>query len=100
MALELREAIAIMESGEWFSCRFITADVNKGTGGKVIELAKARILRGELKKKTSVPGKHAADDSRDARHSFNVTRNLELQNKQIRKVHPILITHINNQPVL
>lgn len=100
MAIELKEAINIMESGDWFSIRFITADVLKGSGGKVIELAKARIARNRSRRKAT---RQAAADNRiskDPNHNLHFTRNLELQNRQIRKVHPILITHINNHPVL
>lgn len=102
MAVTLKEAIEILESGQWLhQLRFITADVNKGTGGKVLEFTKCRIARGYNDAKAK-----AANDQpisgiiRNPNHSYNFTRNIELPNKQLRKVHPLLITHINSQAVI
>src|ERR1043165_7573578 len=105
MALNLKEALEELHSGEWLSLRCFTADVLKGTGGKVIEFVKCRILRSHP---VNVPGAKesvatmAAPDGegKDPRHNIHFTRNVELQNRQIRKVHPILIQQINNQTVL
>ena len=102
-AVDLKECINIIERGEWFSIRFLTADVGKGTGGRVIEIPKARIARKQN------PGNVASgqqqnnvytDAPKNPNHAANFTRNLELPNHKLRKVHPILITHINNQPVV
>ncbi len=41
--VDLRQLIQILESDAWCSLRFITADVKKGAGCKVIEFAKCRI---------------------------------------------------------
>jgi hypothetical protein len=100
MAIELKEAIDTIESGDWFAIRFITADVLKGSGGKVIELAKARVARNRRKTQNSKPKTQNLGVSRNPNHNLHFTRNLELPNKQIRKVHPPLITHINNLSVL
>jgi len=46
MALTLKEAIQLLESGDWLKhLRFITADINKRVGGKVVEFNKCRIAR-------------------------------------------------------
>lgn len=96
--MNLKRAIEIIEGGAWCSLRFITADVNKGTGGKVIELGKCRIARtrtstGDTEfKKTGL--------NREVAHSYHFTRNMALLNNQIRKVHPILITHLNQEEVI
>ena len=98
MAVNLKEAVDIIQAGDWCALTFITADVKKGTGGKVIDIAKCRIAR-RRQTETSRPGVILIQ-SKDPNHNFHFTRNMELPNKMIRKVHPILITHINNQPVI
>jgi hypothetical protein len=100
MAIELKEAIDTIESGDWFSIRFITADVLKGSGGKVIELAKARVARNRRKTQNSKPKTQNLRVSRNPNHNLHFTRNLELPNKRIVKCHPIIITHLNNQSLL
>lgn len=98
--IDLKQCISIIESGTWFSIRFITADVHKGTGGKVLEIPKARIARRFLHSLPNHARSEDAEKMRDPNHSLHFTRNIELPNKQIRKVHPFLITHINHEPVL
>lgn len=101
--VDLRQAIQIIEGGAWCSLRFITADVKKGTGGKVIELPKCRIARNRnvTAAKAGVKSNDGMDGRKDPAHNINFTRNMELHgNKELRKVHPILITHINNQAVV
>lgn len=101
MALTLTEAVNILQSGDWVGLRLITADVKKGTGGKVLDIPKCRIARGVAH---AAAGKPSAAEiytaGKNPNHNLNFTRNVELPNKQLRKVHPILITHLNNQPVL
>ena len=99
--INLKDALDIIHRGEWFSIRYITADVIKGTGGKVIDSPKARLAR--AKTATAAAAQRTSDAAyarKDHRHHDHFTLNIEYPNKQIRKVHPILITHINNSPVL
>ncbi len=101
MAYNLRQCLEILQSGNWCSLRFITGNENKRTGGKVMELAKCRIARN--KPAASVKNNAAtsiAGKPKDPNHALHFTRNVELQNRQIVKVHPILITHINNTAVI
>lgn len=100
--IELKDAIKILESGQWCSLRFITADVAKGSGGKVLEIPKCRIARRYINQQSScVSTQHSISVFyRETNHALNFTRNVELPNKLIRKIHPILITHINNQAVI
>jgi hypothetical protein len=105
MALTLKEAIQLLESGDWLKhLRFITADINKRVGGKVVEFNKCRIARHQDTPKstssTPAPGRYASRITRDPQHSTHFTRNIELANREIRKVHPIIITHINHQSIL
>lgn len=100
--LNLKDALLLINSGDWVAIRFITADVLKGTGGKVMEFAKCRIARN--RQPTAKNQRHVTDSTdskrKDHNHHLHFTLNMELQNKQLRKVHPILITHINNQAIL
>lgn len=92
-----------METGHWFSIRFITANLAKGTGGEIRELSRVRIARSDGNNNTTA-GKAAVVTksmiTRNPQHHANFTRNLETIGKQIVKVHPILITHINNAEVI
>lgn len=104
--IDLKEVVKIIERGDWCKIKFITADVIKGTGGKVITIPKCRLCKtrmDELKEKkleaqAPLQGKDAI--TRYPNHPLNFTRNMELQNRQIRKVHPVLIFEINDHPVL
>ena len=125
MALDLKEVVSILHGGDWCSITFITANVKKGTGGKVIELPKCRIARRQpalddpgdktafnnLSKKTPVESRCSGDSTvaeshcaatkrRDPNHNLHFTRNVELPNKRIVTIHPILILRINQKSVL
>ena len=105
MAIDLNEAVSILEGSDWVSLRFITADVQKGTGGQVIELLKCRIARNrQAIVAKAKDGKRISEspkgETKDPNHRYHFTRNVELANKRIVKVHPPLITHINNTPIL
>jgi hypothetical protein len=107
--MNLRQALEVLQSGEWVALRMMTADVRKGSGGVVHEWPRVKICRDNP---VNVPDHRdrsssqfvTADDintkSKDPNHNTHFTRNVEFPGKQIRKVHPILITHINNTPVL
>jgi hypothetical protein len=102
MPVTLSEALALLESGQLVSLRYITANTSKGTGGKVIELARVKIARqtGSKKAASAATGPKEYTEGKDPRHRFHFTRNIELQNRSIRTVYPILITHINGQSIL
>ncbi len=110
MPIVLREAISILENGQWCSLRYITANTTRGGGGKVIELAKCRIARQRPAREhtgdkpavynSSSLADEAGEVKKDPNHRYHFTRNIELQNKNIRTLYPILITHINQQAVL
>lgn len=100
-AIELKEVMQIIKSGEWIKkLTCITANLSTNTGGQVLVLKNCRIARKETMAAAGMDIVGASDITRDARHNFHFTVNLEMKNKQIRKIHPILITEINNQPVL
>lgn len=84
----------MLKCGDWVQIRYITADVAKGCGGVVKDYPKVRWTA-----KQPTPNKSPAAQTKAQNHNQHFTLNVELPNKLIRKVHPILITHLNNQPV-
>lgn len=104
MTINLRQALEVLQSGNWCSLRFITANVNKKSGGKVMELARCRIARNRPTQSNisneATTSTLASEKKKDPNHNLHFTRNVELQNRTFIKVHPILITHINNQQVV
>lgn len=101
MAIDLKECIDIVESGEWCSMEVFTANINKGSGGKLLIIDKARIARNQNTPELSAKASKALGKKvRDPQHSPNFTRNIELKNKSIITIHPILIHQINNHYVL
>ena len=101
MAITVREALQILEGGDYCSLRFITADIKRGASGKVIEIPKCRIARNHKFNKNELDtAVRTGSNGKNPNHNLNFTRNVELPNHRIRKVHPILITHINNIAVL
>ena len=100
MAIDLKEALVILKSGEWLSLRCLTADLVKEDGGKLIKYEECRIARKKGLNESKAATTGITDTERPANHNANFTLNLELKNGQIRKIHPILITHINNLQVL
>ena len=95
--MDLKQVIQTIESNQWCSLRVIQAHVAKGTGGKVLELPKARIARRQNFKNIA----KASSTTRNANANSNFTRNVELANsKRIVTIHPILVTHVNNIAVV
>jgi hypothetical protein len=97
--MNLKQVIALLTNGEWHSIRFLTADLLKQKGGQYLEFNDCRVARREMLV-SSANTSSSTGIERPANHNLNFTLNLELKNKQIRKVHPVLITHINNVAVL
>ena len=106
MAINLKQALAILESGDWCQLTYVTADVKKGTGGKLITFARCRIAQGHALNvkshtETKKSGATASTNSqKNPNHNLHFTRNVQLPNKMVRTIHPILITLINSQPVI
>ncbi|HRN79973.1 MAG TPA: hypothetical protein PKY29_04440 [Ferruginibacter sp.] len=98
--ITLKEAIAELESGKWMPVRFITADVRNASGGKVIELPKARMETPRNAGNRSPQEKLNDTSKKSPNHHQWFTVNLVLPNRQIRKAHLPLITHVNNHTVI
>jgi hypothetical protein len=101
MPLQLKDAMVLLESGAWLSMRVLTANTAKKTGGEVREFAKVRI-RKQQPQPASAQVEVAAprNKQKTPNHHQHFTRNVETQAGEIIKIHPILITHLNNKQVV
>ena len=98
--VQLKEAIAIIEKGDWLSLRVLTGDVKTGKGGSVIDFLKIRIAKNRATGQKNVKISSESRNRKNPHHSANFTLNMELENRHIRKIHPPLITHINGKEVI
>jgi hypothetical protein len=83
-----------------FSIVFVTADRNKKTGGDIIEIERATILKRLPGEKKAAKPQANKSITKTPNHWDNSTRNILLPNGQKRKIHIRLITRFNNQPVI
>ena len=84
-----------------FDLKFVTCDRKRETGGEIIEIKSGRKCVGKRNGKVLFDTRKAdiQNTSRDPRHWVNSTRNILLQNGQIRKVHIRLIIEFNGKKV-
>ena len=88
-----------------FHILFVKADRIRGTGGEIIEISAARKVVNKDRQGNPVfdlrPKSQHSDSSlkRDPRHWVNATRNILLENGEIRKVHIRLIIEFNHSKV-
>jgi hypothetical protein len=104
-SMSIVDCLQLLHAGSPVSIRVITADAHRKKGGKVIEYASVVIYRKNPINHTAtstneVTNSVADSTGRSPNHNKHFTRNLLLPNNTIVKVHPILITHINNIEVL
>lgn len=99
--IDLKQALEILKSGKWISnLKCFTADVNKKTGGKILILKQCRIAREKTLVRRNAPITSDSGKRKSANHNENFTLNVELKNKQLRKIHPLLIFELNNLQVI
>lgn len=93
-----------MDAGQVFQISFITSDDQKGTGGELISVARARkhgwLSPAERKQQQRMqPSSNLL--KKDPQHFANSTRNIQLlNNSDIRKIHIRLIRKFNHKTVL
>jgi hypothetical protein len=102
-SVRLTEVLRQMEEGEErFTIRFVTADKNRKTGGKIAEwhncqLSRRRVSVGQRPARVPV----ADSTSRMPAHYQNATRNIVQGNSsQVRKVHIWLLLEFNGRKVV
>lgn len=99
--LTLSEALDILEDGNFHSLAFVTADRAKQTGGKIIRIAAARIVRHEQNHLyANKPTTEIGVNRKKQNHSEHATRNIRLENGGIRKLHIYTLFSVNNIPLL
>ncbi len=99
--IDLKQAIEILKSGRWISnLKCFTANVNKKEAGKIIILKQCRIAREKTLIRRNAPTTSSSGLKKSANHNENFTINVELKNKQLRKIHPLLIFELNNMQVI
>lgn len=99
--LTLSEALDILEDGNFHPLAWVTADRDKQTGGKIIRIKAGRIVRHEqnhLHKPAATPERGTERKSQN--HSEHATRNIRLENGDIRKMHIYTLFSVNNIPLL
>ena len=89
----------IIRSKEWCEIKVLTADLKMQTGGKVLHLKKCRIARRKSLEESGSETTSFTGNQTSPNHNFNFTINVELENKNLRKIHPILIFEINKHKV-
>jgi len=109
MSITLKQALAIMESGEVFSIEYVTCDHQKKQGGKKISFKEAKLLQRKKNKPTTSPGIEKTTDSRiktlkskSPNHKTWFTRNIRIlqsgkETGMIKKIHPPLIIKFNGK---
>ncbi|PKK35547.1 hypothetical protein BWI96_16745 [Siphonobacter sp. SORGH_AS_0500] len=108
--LSLKQVIHLMEQlsarKQGFVLTFVTADKQRPEdAGRVIELQNAILSKHDRLLPKEIHQEIRRDEHREFRknpaHDVNGTINIHiLGNREIRKVHPWLITHFNGQEVL
>jgi hypothetical protein len=101
--VRLEEVLKAMETGEYFSIRFVTCDVNRQVGGKILKWENCRLSKLLHERRGSQLPAVAADKVPGLKpsHYENNTRNLVLgRSTQVRKIHIWLILAFNGQKVV
>jgi len=98
--IDLKGMLTIARSGEWCSIDCITANLASKKAGRILRLKKCRIARRKSMEQNDVPITNLTGVSRNANHNANFTLNMELENGQIRKIHPVLVFNINGNRVI
>jgi hypothetical protein len=102
--ITLKEALDYLDGGKPFNIMFITANKDTGEGGEECNLTNCRKL---MHKTTTMKvaekqqeSKLAGKVHKNPRHYPNSTRNLVLENGEIRKCHIRLIRQFNGKTIL
>lgn len=99
-AIQLKDVVRIIRSGEWCAISVVQCDMAKKTAGKILVLPKARIARKQPMEAAGTAIQGSTDSRKPANHNQHFTMNVELPNHQIKKIHPPLVFEINGQKVI
>lgn len=97
-----KDMLTYLDSGQPFSLSFVTYDKKRGTGGEWINVKSAVkfMAKGNQTKSIEAAQPSFTMLSKNPKHFENSTRNIKLQNGEIRKVHIRLIRLFNNKTVI
>lgn len=101
--ITFKEALEVIDSGQYFDIRFITCDLQKGTGGEQYDLKRVCKYKNPSHAQQKALAKAQPKEiknSKNPNHYENSTRNLKLENGSFVKVHIRLIRKINGKTVL
>lgn len=99
--IDLRGVLDIVHSGAWFSIAAVQADEKRATGGKIIRLQRAKLMRRNTGSAANATApEREAGNSKNPNHRYNFTRNLITPSNDIVTIHPLLIFEINGNHVL
>ncbi len=99
--------LELMDSGLPFDITYVTADVKKGTGGKLVSIRKCTKTGYKAKDGTKLTaatlrklkGESIIAD-KNPNHFGNFTRNIVIPGQEVRTVHIDLITRFNGKKIL
>lgn len=97
-----KDMLTYLDSGQPFSLSFVTYDKKRDTGGEWINVKSAVkfMAKGHQTKSIEAAQPSFTMLSKNPKHFENSTRNIKLQNGEIRKVHIRLIRLFNNKTVI
>ena len=100
--ITLKDAIELIDSGQYFDIRFITCNIQKGIGGQQYDLKRVCKYKNmsHSQQKAIEVAQAKTKNSKNPNHYDNSTRNLKLENGELVKVHIRLIRMINGKTVL
>ena len=96
--ISLRDALAIMRSGQPFSCEVCTLDGERNCYANAI-LSGSGETKAEVAVEAPFGGLGAAAP-RNPLHGIHGTANLKLKNGDIRKIYPVLLEKFNGQNIV
>jgi hypothetical protein len=97
------DVIAYMDSGQPFALSFVSCDKKRKKAGEWIEIKSAvKFMALDKKKQSSIEAAQPIFQgvSKNPHHFENATRNIKLQNGELRKIHIRLIRIFNNKKVI
>lgn len=100
--LDLKDALDLLDTGQWVSIAYVSYDEKRGTAGNIIRLKRCRLLTGEASNTSPrAAGTQSVPIGRkNPNHYDHATRNVKLANGQLRKFHIRLLFAINNKKIL
>lgn len=98
--IDLKEAITILESGNWCSIDYVSYDAKKKRYGEIIRIPKCRLMTKATSGKTIVAKVNQSSENTNPKHSEHFTKNVITPSGSVRKLHLRLLFQINNQRIL